>query len=382
MFVQRVQGLRSSGRRVAGAVVAGGVMAGVLAPSVAGAAQGGDGVQRGLDAFVRVDGVPGAVATVTGRDGRTRVYGAGVGDLATGARMPKDGQVRIGSATKTFVAVVVLQLVEEGRVRLDEKVEKYLPGLLRGKGVDGNAITVRQLLQHTSGLPDFESDVTDDLLQRRYLAPRQTLAIALRHGAVFPPGTKWSYSNTNYLVAGMIVEKVARRSLGAELDRRVIRRAGLKHTYFPAAAETAIRGRHPEGYRKVGSDTALHDVTEIDPSAAWAAGAMVSTTSDLDRFYSLLLRPGRLLKKAQLRQMRTTVPIKGSTARYGLGLISWPLSCGGRYWSHSGSIPGFSTWAAATDDGRAATVALNVDPDSNEASWQRLARFADDALCR
>ncbi|MCI4039701.1 serine hydrolase domain-containing protein, partial [Streptomyces sp. TRM75563] len=124
---------------------------GVLAPPAASAA-GPDAVQQALNTLVRDDGTPAALASVKGRAGRTRTYTAGVGDLTTGSKVPRDGQVRIGSNTKSFVAVVVLQLVAERRVSLDADVDTYLPGLVRGEGIDGNRITVRHLLQHTSGL--------------------------------------------------------------------------------------------------------------------------------------------------------------------------------------------------------------------------------------
>ncbi|MER5778679.1 serine hydrolase domain-containing protein, partial [Streptomyces sp. NPDC002039] len=112
-----------------------------------------DAVQRALDSLVGDDGMPAALASVQDRDGRTRTYTAGVGDLATGSKVPRDGQVRIGSNTKAFTAVVVLQLVGEGKIGLDTMVDTYLPGLVRGEGIDGRHITVRRLLQHTSGLP-------------------------------------------------------------------------------------------------------------------------------------------------------------------------------------------------------------------------------------
>ncbi|GGT50536.1 serine hydrolase [Streptomyces atratus] len=339
-----------------------------------------DPVRQGLETLLHSDGAPGALASVQGRDGLVRAYTAGVGDLDTGAEVPRDGQVRIGSVTKTFTAVVVLQLVGEGKVRLDDPVETYLPGLVRGKGIDGRRITVRQLLQHTSGLPDYEDDVTDDILQRRYLSPRDALDVALRHEAAFAPGTKWGYSSTNCLVAGLIVQQVTGRPFAEEVDKRVIERVGLRHTYFPAAGEIAIRERHPQGYRQDRPGASPRNVTEIDPSAAWAGGAMVSTNSDLNRFFSALLG-GRLLAKAQLGQMRTTVSVGAPGYGFGLGIMSVPLSCGGVSWAHSGAIPGYGTWAAATDDGRAASVTMTLEPKTNQAV-KHLENAVDAALCR
>ncbi|MFD5097509.1 serine hydrolase domain-containing protein [Streptomyces albidochromogenes] len=387
MREQAWQKLRSSGRRqggplgvvrVAAAVAVGVMTVGVLAPPAAAARP--DSVQQGLTALVRSDGLPAALASVQDREGRTRTYTAGVGDLATGAKVPRDGQVRIGSNTKTFTAVVVLQLVGEGRIGLDAKADAYLPGLVRGEGIDGRRITVRQLLQHTSGLPDYEKEVEDDVLQRRYFEPRDLLDIALRHKADFAPGTNWNYSNTNYVLAGLIVQKVTGRPLAEEIDRRVVRRVGLRHTYFPTAGDVTIREPHPKGYHRDAADTPLRDVTEIDPSAAWAAGQMISTNSDLNRFFTALMA-GRLLPPAQLTQMRTTVPLGKTGAGYGLGLMSRPLSCGGDYWGHGGDIAGYETRGGVTDDGRAASAAVTSIPTGGEAT-KRLESVVDTALCR
>jgi D-alanyl-D-alanine carboxypeptidase len=328
---------------------------------------------------VRSDGMPAALAGVTDGKGHTRAYTAGVGDVATGAGVPRDGQVRIGSNTKAFTAVVVLQLVAEGKVELDGRLDTYLPGLVHGDGIDGGRITVRQLLQHTSGLPNYVNYLSDDI--RRY-EPRELLDLALRHKADFEPGKGWKYSNTNYLVAGLLVQKVTGRPLAAEIDRRVIRRAGLRHTYLPAPGELRIRGPHPRGYYQDSAGAPLVDATEWDPSWAWAAGQLVSTNSDLNRFYSELLR-GHLVPNPQLDQMRTTVRAGApfaDGARYGLGLISTPLSCGdGVYWGHGGSMTGYETRGGVTEDGRAVNVAVTMQP--GKATQKRMEEIVDKALC-
>ncbi|MEU7067987.1 serine hydrolase domain-containing protein [Streptomyces sp. NPDC046161] len=385
------QGLSSSTRRrhggrrrraVSAAVaVAVGVMTlGALAPPSVSAAASADAVQRSLNGLVRDGGVPAALASVQGRDGRTRTYTAGVGDLTTGSKVPRDGQVRIGSNTKAFTAVVVLQLVGEGKIGLDTMVDTYLPGLVRGDGIDGSHITVRELLQHTSGLPDYTNYLGDDV---RYYAPRELLDTALQHPADFAPGKSWKYSNTNYVLAGLIVQKVTGRPLAEEMDRRIIKRIGLRHTYFPAPGDANIREPHPHGYLRDAADGPLHDITEIDPSWGWAAGQLISTDSDLNRFFTALLA-GRLLPAAQLAQMRTTVPAEatfGPGARYGLGLVSRPLPCGGLSWGHGGSFPGYETRGGATDDGRATHVAVTTQL-TDEAPRRNLERAVDTALCR
>ncbi|MFJ2193640.1 serine hydrolase domain-containing protein [Kitasatospora sp. NPDC087861] len=370
------------------AVVAGILTVGVLAPPSATAASATavsrpDGVQRSLNALVRDDGLPAALAAVKGRDGRTRTYTAGVADLATKAKVPEDGQVRIGSSTKTFTAVVVLQLVGEQRIDLDAAVDTYLPGLLRGDGIDGRHITVRQLLQHTSGLPDYMAspqmaDFT--AVQYRYSEPRELVDMALASKADFTPGAKWEYSNTNYLVAGLIIQKVTGRPVGEEITRRVIDEIGLRHTYFPTPGDLTVHEAHPEGYFRNPADGSLHDFTEMDSSMAWATGAIVSTNTDLNRFYTALLG-GRLLAPAQLAQMRTTVPADelGPGIRYGLGLESMPLSCGGVYWGHGGTTPGYRTRGGVTEAGRAASITVTTIPPT--AAAQHLEDAVDTALC-
>ncbi|MFE6750692.1 serine hydrolase domain-containing protein [Kitasatospora purpeofusca] len=345
------------------------------------AAPAKDGVQQSLNALVKDDGVPAATASVTGRDGRTRNYVAGVADLRTGAKVPVDAQVRIGSNTKAFTAVVVMQLVAEGKVDIEAPVDTYLPGLVRGDGIDGRNITVHQLLQHTSGLPEYGESL--DLVGGRYkyTEPRDLLDLALARKADFAPGTKWAYNNTNYLLAGMIVQKLTGRPVGEAITERIIKPFGLRQTYFPAAGDMTIRGAHPQGYLRTAPDAPLLDITEMDPSWAWAAGAMISTNSDLDRFYTALLG-GRLLPAAQLAQMRTTVPADelAPGIRYGLGLTSTPLSCGGVYWGHGGTIPGYRTRGGVTEDGRAANVTVTTIPTG--AASQHQAAAVDTALCR
>ncbi|GIF11346.1 serine hydrolase domain-containing protein [Actinoplanes teichomyceticus] len=355
--------------------VAAALAATVLAAQPAAAASAPDPVRRDLARLV-ADGFPGALAVVRDERGHVRKPTAGVARIGTGRPVPADGQVRIGSNTKTFVAVVVLQLVAEHRVRLDDPVERYLPGLLHGRKV-----TVRQILQHTSGLANYTEHMplNDLAIRYRHFQPRELLEIGLAQPDTFAPGTSWAYSNTNYIVAGLLVEKVTGRPLAGEITRRVIRKAGLRHTYFPADGETWIRGRHPQGYLRQ-EDGELVDITDLDPSWGWAAGQMIGTPSDLNAFFSALL-DGKLLPAAQLAEMRRTVATDmWPGARYGLGLISSPLSCGGVAWGHGGDIPGYETRTGVTGDGRAATVAVTMMPETEQAA-DAVLDTVDDALC-
>jgi D-alanyl-D-alanine carboxypeptidase len=266
--------------------------------------------------------------------------------------------------TKSFVATLVLQLVGEGRLRLDDNLERWLPGLVP----NGDDITVRQLLQHTSGLYNY----TDDLPEPpRRFRPRELVAIATGHKPLFAPGTKFSYSNTNYILAGLVVERVTGQRLAAQLQQRILQPLGLGDTELPttqrALADPHIRGYAPpnENWRVSDGPGGLVDVTEMDTSWAWAAGAMVSTTADLARVYQALLG-GQLLTPELLKQMRTTVDASqpGRGMRYGLGLEVLRPGCGVELWGHGGSLEGYGTTAFSTTDAdRQLIMAINLQPE-------------------
>ncbi|SCG34032.1 serine hydrolase domain-containing protein [Micromonospora humi] len=362
---------------------------GVPAASAAPArADRSDVVQQRLDRLVSEQRFPGALASVRDAGGRVRDRTAGVGDLRTGRGVPTDGRVRIGSNTKTFTAVVVLQLVGEGRIDLDATVERYLPGMVRGHGNDGRRITVRQLLQQTSGLPDYDEVLftePQDLVDRAhaYLEPRRLVDAALTRPRRFAPGAKWEYSNTNYVLAGLIVERVTERPVGEEITRRIIEPLRLRHTSWPGVGDQRIPGRHPQGYVAVAPDAPWVDVTEMDPSLGWSAGQLISTPGDLRVFFEALLA-GRLLKPAQQAAMLRTVPAPefepGGVWSYGLGIARHDLPCGGHAWGHGGDIQGFETRNLATTDGRSAVVAVTGLPTSL-AMAEAVSDSVDAALC-
>jgi D-alanyl-D-alanine carboxypeptidase len=344
-----------------------------------------DTVQQTLDALVSDDDFPGTLAAVRDAKGRTRDYTAGVSDLKSGDKVPVNGRVRIASNTKMFTATVVLQLVGEGKISLDAPVDTYLPGLLRGDGIDGREITVRHLLQHTSGLVDYDDKFLAGgypAVQHRHFEPRELVDAVLAEKALWAPGTKFSYSNANYVLAGLIVQKVTGRPIGEEITRRVIRKLGLGDTYWPSLGDQTIHGPHPHGYFPTGAEPA--DVTEQDPSMGWAAGQLVGTPRDLNTFMTALL-DGKLLKPAQLAEMQKTVPAPDfdltGDATYGLGLGTFKLSCGGVAWTHGGDAPGYVTRNAVTEDGKAATIVVTSNAASLEAA-QDVEQALDTALCR
>lgn len=345
----------------------------------------GDAVRTALHELVGGGEFAGALAAVREPDGRGRDYTAGVGDLATRAQVPVNGRVRIASTTKTFTATVVLQLAGEGKVELDAPVETYLPGLVRGNGYDGRLITVRRLLQHTSGLPEHGRAIAGTFFdnQHRYFEPRELVDLALAHKPLFAPGKGWSYSNTGYVLLGLLVQRVTGRPIGVEITDRIIRPLGLGDTYWPDAGEQRIRGAHPRAYKsrtgRPGGEPV--DVSEMDPSRGWAAGQLVSTPRDVNRFLGALLG-GRLLKPAMLAQMKRTVPVPGAPRGwgYGLGLTKIALSCGGLAWGHSGDVGGYSTRGGVTEGGRAATVTATEKSLTPEGDRQ-LDATLDTALC-
>ena len=214
-------------------------------------------------------GAPGATLLVR-RGDRTTLLARGFADTATKKRMRPGDSFRIGSLTKTYVATVLLQLAEEGRLSLDDPVTRFLPGLVPG----GDKITIRQLLNQTSGLFDYEKDprvlapyLAGNLAYR--WAPRKLVRIAVSHRPLFTPGTRWSYSNTNYILAGLIVEAATGATLGQVLDRRLFRPLRLRHTAFQTSPRMPVPDAH--GYYVFDKPPAT-DITGLTPYP-WAAGA-------------------------------------------------------------------------------------------------------------
>ncbi|MFE0427332.1 serine hydrolase domain-containing protein, partial [Streptomyces sp. NPDC058953] len=298
---------------------------------------------------------------------------AGAGDLGTGRERKTRDRYRVGSITKTFVATVVLQLEAEGRLDLDDTVERWLPGTVRGNGHDGRHITLRQLLNHTSGIYSYTSDpgfqtkiFGEGFLRHRYdtWTPGQLVGLAMRHQPYFAPGTGWQYSNTNYTLAGMIIERVTGREYEAEIEHRILRPLQLHATSVPRTSPR-IPAPASRAYSTLSDDPAamIHDVTALNPSLAGAAGGMISDSKDLQKFYRALLQ-GRLLPPEQQNALTTTVPIdpRQPRYRYGLGLQSTGLNCGKEVWGHGGGIHGSQSEAFVTRDA-SHSLALNFNGD-------------------
>lgn len=307
------------------------------------------------DAALRaaISGLPnpettGALVRITGSAG-TWSGVSGVSDIKTNAPVKADGRFRIGSITKTFTAVMVLQLAQERRIDLNEPLQRYLPGVLP---VDYPAIPVYTLLDHTSGLPTVDiPGLTDPrwVLEHRFdhWSPQQVLDTALRHPIDFQPGTAQKYTNTSYVAAGLLVEKVTGRSYPRNLRERITGPLGLRHTYYPGD-DPSLPNAAARGYLDV--DGELVDATVMNQSIPGAAGGMISTAEDLDGFITGLFR-GRLLGHEMMTRLFTVPDVPtfdgSGPALYSQGLSRIVLN-GVELWGKTGSRHGYSSGVFAT----------------------------------
>ena len=322
-------------------------------------------------------GASGAIARVD--DGRhTWRLASGAARLDPRVRMRPSARFRVASVTKTFVATLALQLVGEGKLRLDDTVARWLPGLVP----NGRAITLRMLLNHTSGLFDYAED--EDFFPQviadpsRVWSPRELVAIGTSHPPTFPPGQGWSYSNTGYIVAGLMIKAATGPRCAPAPEEPDLRTAGPCPHLLPLR-RLGIGGYHAHGYLPPSfTGGGYQDITRISPSIAWAAGGIVSTVRDLDRFYAALLG-GRLLRRSLLAQMQNTVEVE-PTFRYGLGIYALRGPCG-TVWGHDGGFPGYVNMAFHDRSGRrSALVVLPTEPDEQLGSLFELT--VDTAVCQ
>jgi D-alanyl-D-alanine carboxypeptidase len=350
-----------------------------LAGLVAGCSAAASAAPMSIDPLTRLveqdvaAGAPGVIVRVDDGGGRPIEIARQAAWTTRDRRLAPGDQFRIGSNTKTVVATLVLQLVAQHRVDLADSVEKWLPGLVP----NGGAITVRMLLNHTSGLFNYVNDI--DVLRAfigqdtRQWTPRELLAAAVKHDPLFAPGQEYSYSNTGYVVLGLILERATGHSVAELIQQRIAEPLGLRNTYLappddfaklahgyePDAAHIAplLPPGTPPGLEFAGPDRGdFVDTTRINDSTEWAAGGMVSTAVDWARFQRALLS-GRLLPPAQLREMETTVSEGPSIQdRAGLGLDRVVTPCG-VVWGHDGQTAGYSSEGYTTSDGRR-TVAI------------------------
>ncbi|MFJ6893008.1 serine hydrolase domain-containing protein [Streptomyces hokutonensis] len=335
----------------------------------------------GLRAVLRTlttQGAPGAIARIDDR-GTVRTAAAGIGDRTTRRAIDNADRFRIGSVTKSFSAVVLLQLVDAHKLDLDSSVDRYLPGLLPDK-----RITVRHLLSHRSGLYDYTNSMFAnsvsgfEAVRDKVFTYRQLVQLSLKHARTNAPGAAYSYSNTNFVVAGMLIEKLTGHSVGTAYRDRIIKPLKLRDTFY-VHPSTKIPGRHARGY--LTQDRAgAKPVDATDQTVSWgqSAGALISTTHDLNTFFSALLS-GKLTSTAALTQMERWTPVN-STTRYGLGLRRRDLSCGVSVYGHTGAVQGFYTYSFTSKDGRRSLTAL-ANTSNNGTVLNTMAGTLESAFC-
>ncbi|MFF1506335.1 serine hydrolase domain-containing protein [Streptomyces sp. NPDC058326] len=284
------------------------------------------------------------------------VRATGVADTVTRKPMPVDTFVRIGSETKTFTVTALLELVDEGKIRLDDPISDYIRGV-----PDGDRITLRHLAEMRSGLFPYTSDpefIRDLQTQpERAFNPWEVLSYGYRHPNTFAPGTQFQYSNSNLILLGLVIEKVSGKRLAGFIHERVLRPARLHDTLFPKGAE--FPEPHARGYTDQTLSGAVEDVTDWNPSWAWAAGAMISNLHDLRR-WAEILATGELLSPETQAQRLKTLPTGFPGTRYGLGIFETNGWIG-----HNGSIPGYETVTVHLPERKATLVIMiNTDVDS------------------
>jgi D-alanyl-D-alanine carboxypeptidase len=316
---------------------------------------GEDRLQQALADLAQGRG-PGVFALVA-QDGEPVFSGCvGTADLARPRPIGANDRFRLASITKPYVAALVLGLAAERALRLDDGLDHWLPGLVP----DAGAITVEQLLRMRSGLPDYVRTVLGDPPElarlQRYFPPEELVGIALAEPDRRQPDADWRYSNTDYVLLGLIAERATGGTLGDLLRERILDPLGLTATYL-ADRELGLRPPHVRGYLRRDAESGFEDVTEYSPSEAWASGALVSTPAEVARFLDALLG-GRLLPPEQLARMRDAVPAAGDT-HYGLGLMRYALADGRVLHGHGGTHYGVQSYAFGDDRGRSVVMYQN-----------------------
>lgn len=310
-------------------------------------------LDKAIEKVRRQAGIPGVVAGLWMPGRGSYVRATGVADMATGEPMNTDVFVRIGSETKTFTATALLKLVDDGRIGLDDPISDYVRHV-----PNGSRITLRHLAEMRSGLfpytedADFQHDLMSD--PQRSFTPEQVLAYGFKHENTFAPGTQFQYSNTNFVLLGLVVEKVGGQRLTDFLEKRVLRPAQLRHTFLPDNSE--FPQPHPHGYTNQTLSGEVADSTDWNPSWAWAAGGMISDLHDLRR-WARIVATGTLLRPETQAQRLRMLPTGHPGTRYGLGIFET-----GGWIGHNGSIPGYETVTVYLPSKKATLVLmLNTD---------------------
>jgi D-alanyl-D-alanine carboxypeptidase len=340
-------------------------------------------VLKGLEGLVTSPGgPPGAIATLY-RDGKLTALSTGRADITKAAKPRATDHMRIASVAKAFSGAVALNLVRSGQLSLDDTIEKVTPTLPKAWG----KVTLRELLNHTSGVPDYTQSEAFAKSARAeplaYLSPTDVIGFVAKEALVFKPGTKYEYSNTDNIVVGLMVEAVTKQTYANELQRVVFGPSKLSQTTLATKPKMPTPFIH--GYM-VPPEEEEEDVSEsLSPSGAWASGAIVSTPQNLNAFIRADLGLEYFDKAEQEQQMKwwpggeSSPPGPGKNSA-GLALFRYQTKCGTVY-GHTGNFPGYTQFAAATADGSAAvTTTLNIPAPTGKLLTQ-LRQVQTEAVC-
>lgn len=327
-------------------------------------------MQQIVEQVMAEDNIPGVIVGVWVPDRGEWVTAVGQADIETGRQMSTEDKVRIASNTKTFVATLILQLVDEGKIDLDDTLEEYISGV-----PNGDLITIRQILNMTAGIFSFTEDevfleefTADPLMD---ITPQEELDIALSYPPDFPPGEGWHYSDTNYEILGMIAEQVTGNPIEEEIQVRIIEPLGLTSTSFPTTPD--MPNGSAKGYL-LSEDGELMDYTRVNPAVAWAGGAMISDLEDL-KVWTKALATGELISEEMHQQQLQWVDIPGAVrvdGKYGLGIMSLA-----GFQGHNGAIFGYNSLALYLPEADATIVVLaNKSTNFSEETMDIFAEIA------
>lgn len=287
-----------------------------------------------IDSFYVTDKLPGVIVGIWTPD-FTYKKAFGKADIKTGEERKFDDKIRIGSITKTFVATVILQLADEAKLNIDDKLSKYYPSYPNSEN-----ITLRQILNMTSGIPDYIEDpmVLKSFIYNRTnkFTPMELMDATIALPPFFAPGKGWQYSNGNYNILGMLIEKITENKIEDEINKRIILPLGLTNTSYPVSPY--IDGQYSHGYFADTVSGELMDYTVMDPSITWAAGCMISNIPDLKIYAEALVTGTLLSKNTQNERLKFVNTGIKDFLKYGLGIFSMSGFIG-----HNGGITGYNT---------------------------------------
>jgi len=343
-------------------------------------------LQSKIDSTLLADKVPGAAVVVRLANGEEFRYGAGYANLETRQPMNVNDRFRIGSITKTFIATVVLQLADEGRLNLDTPISSLLPDVQLRMA---DQINVRDLLRHTSGIPNYTSDI-GFLLQMfhnpsSYPSEHEIIEFAEEHPRYFDPASlnssgslNWGYSNTNYTLLGMLIQSVTGNSIEEEIHERIVVPIGMEKTYF--ATSTYIPSDLVRGYMDLqtsdyagsgipGDGQPYYDITHLHPLYAGGAGAMISSAPDLVDYADALMT-GKFYSASMLQQRNEYVTSQFASAvgNYGLGIAK----VGDNWVGHKGGLSGYELSMYRKEDVATVIVLSNKSPNGRQANGDYL----------